>query len=58
MYFDSKMGPQASLQQVFYIVNQTTFKGYIIYIKKKTHQSGPETEPLGEFKLNLTFESP
>lgn len=29
------MDPRALLQQVFYIVNQTTLKAYIIYFEKK-----------------------
>lgn len=43
------------------IVSQAsnTFQGYIIYLKKKkSYQIGLETETLGEFKLNLTSESP
>lgn len=42
------------------IVSQAsnTFQGYIIYFKKKSYQIGLETETLGEFKLNLTSESP
>lgn len=60
MFCCNKKGKEALLQQLFYNVNQTPEnQGYIIYFeKKKSYQTSHETEPLGEFKLNLTFESP